>query len=337
MLFLLCLPSACTQPAGVIFPPLAQPIQWPEPPEPPRIQYVGQLLTNKDLKPPRPMLESLAETIMGKRDAFGMLTPFALCTDDADRLFVADSNAQLVHVFDLKTRRYARWKATSAQPQFSQPVGIAWDPSGRLLVSDSIAGAIFTFDTNGNYTGQLGVGILSRPCGILVHPLTSRIYVADAGTHQIVVLNSTGQQLARIGQRGSEPGQFNFPTSLAMDHQGRLYVCDSLNFRIQQILPDMKTARQIGSKGDMPGYFASPKSLAIDSDDHLYVVDNQFESVQIFDSTGLLLLAFGEEGHGPGQFWLPNGIFIDGNNRVWIADCYNQRVQVFDYTAEKRP
>ena len=39
-----------------------------------------------------------------------MLTPYAVCTDGQDRLFVADTNAQTVHVFDLRTRRYEQWK-----------------------------------------------------------------------------------------------------------------------------------------------------------------------------------------------------------------------------------
>jgi DNA-binding beta-propeller fold protein YncE len=329
------LAAGCAQPAGEIFPPLAKPLVWPAAPEQPRIRYVGQLSTNEDLKPAKPFGEALAEAIMGRKPVLSMLTPFACCTDGGDRLFVADSNAQLVHVFNLKTREYARWKPEGKQPVFSQPVGIAWSPDERLLVADSMGGALFTFDSSGRYTGQLGMGKLQRPCGVAVHPVTGRIYIADATAHQIVVLSSTGAELARLGRRGTALGEFNYPTSVAMDSQGRLYVCDSLNFRVQQIGTDMKTVRQIGRKGDMPGYFAQPKGVALDSADHLYVLDAQFESVQIFDPEGRLLLDFGEEGGGPGQFWLPTSMFIDHKDRIWIADSYNQRIQVFDFLPEK--
>ena len=327
----------CAQPAGVVFPPPATPILWPANPDPARIRYVGQLATSDDLKPARSTLDVVGSAIFGKPDVHALLTPFALCTDGGDRVFVADSNARLVHVFNLKTRRYAAWTPGEKEPAFAQPVGMAWDPAGRLLVCDSVAGAIFVFDTDGRYQKQLGIGLLKRPCGIAIHPTTGQLYVADSGAHQVVILSPTGQEITRVGRRGTGPGEFNFPINLAIDHQGRLYVADALNFRVQQFGPDLKLIRVIGSKGDVPGCFSQPKCLDVDSEDHLYVVDNQFEAVQIFDPEGRLLLNFGKEGHGPGQFWLPSGLFIDAHNRIWIADSYNRRVQVFDYLPEKQP
>ncbi len=282
-------------------------------------------------------MEGLGQAIFGKPDKHGMITPFAVCTDGVNRLFVADSGARLVHVFDLATRRYAQWAPAEKQPQMALPIGIAWDPAGRLLVSDSVAGAIFVFDAQGKYTGLLGKNLLKRPCGIAIHPLTKQVFIADSAAHQIVVLSPAGEEVTRIGRRGMRPGEFNFPVDVAVDHLGRVYVADALNFRVQQISPDLKTSQIIGGRGDMPGYFAQPKCLDVDGEDHLYVVDNRFEAAQIFDSDGHLLLNFGSEGRGPGQFWLPTGIFIDPKNRIWVADSYNHRVQVFDYLAGTAP
>ncbi len=337
LLAMLALMGGCGTPAGMIFPPVMNAPRWPPPPDLPRIQYIGKLVTSADLKPARSGLQALGESIFGKNDLQSMLTPFAICTDGSDRVFVADSNAQVVHVFNLSTRKYAQWHPSTANKLFSQAVGIAWDPAGRLLVSDSVAAVIHAFDTDGKYLGELGAGQLKRPCGITVHPLTGRIYVADSAAHQIVVLSRGGDVLVRIGRRGAGPGEFNFPVSVAIDSQGRLYVADALNFRVQQIGPDMKMVRSIGRKGDLPGSFSQPKCVAVDGEDHLYVMDNQFEAVQIFNGEGQLLLDFGEEGRGPGQFWLPAGIFIDAKNRIWIADSYNRRVQVFDYLSEVTP
>lgn len=328
--------GGCGRAAGVIFPPLEKPVVWPAPPETSRIRYVGQLATSADLKPGRSSLQVIGETIFGKDDIRSMLTPFAVCTDGADRVFVADSNAQLVHVFNLKTRVYEQWKPGDKNPPFAQPVGIAWDPSGKLIVADSVAGVLYTFDSDGKFLSTLGGGLLKRPCGIAVHAPTGRIYVADAIAHQVVVLSSSGAELLRLGRRGTALGEFNFPINIALDKQGRLYVADALNFRVQQFSPDMKPVRQIGRKGDLPGYFAQPKCLATDSDNHLYVVDNQFEAVQIFDPEGHLLMDFGEEGRGPGEFWLPTGLCIDAANRLWIADSYNRRLQVFDYLPQSK-
>ncbi len=338
MITVACLAGGCAKPAGVVFPPLEQPVAWPGPPDPPRIAYVGQIQTNEDLKPARKFFEGLGQALFGKKPIQGLLSPYAVCTDEKDRLFVADNNGQIVHVFNLGDRVYQQWAPPPEAPRYTQPVGLAYDiRGGRLLVADSMSAAIFAFNDQGTYIGQLGVGELQRPCGIAIDRRNGRIFVADVMAHQIVVLSPDGQMIQRLGQRGADLGEFNFPTNVAVDSQGRLYVSDSLNFRIQQFSPELKPIRQIGRLGNTPGCFSQPKGIAVDRDDHVYVVDARFENVQIFDSEGRLLLDFGEEGQGPGQFWLPAGIYIDANNRIWVADSYNRRVEAFDYLPEKQP
>jgi sugar lactone lactonase YvrE len=326
----------CAKKPGVIFEPLANPIVWPAPPDVARIRYVGQLATSLDLKPGKGAFEGLGEALFGKKDSYSMLSPFGLCTDGRNRLFVADTGAQCVHVFDLQTRKYQR--LTPPKPlTFSQPVAVAHH-DGRVLVSDSTGRCLHAFSTDGTYQAQLApTGVFERPAGVAIQPATGNLYVADVMAHHIVILSPDGLLLSRMGTRGNGPGEFNYPTNLCFDSAGRLYVSDSLNFRVQQFAPDGSFIRQIGRQGDVPGAFSQPKGLAVDADDHLYVVDARFENVQIFNADGDLLLYFGEEGSARGQFWLPSGIHIDPNNRVWIADTYNRRVAVFDYLSVALP
>lgn len=323
----------CGRPAGVVFePPLNAP-SWPAPPETPRVRYVGQLQTDQDLKPAQRPGRRVGEFLFGKDDAHSMLSPLAVSVG-ASKVFIADSNGQMLHVFDLDSRKYQQWRPAKEQTQFSMPVAVAADLSGRAMVSDSVAGLVFVFDSTGKCTSTLGAGKLKRPCGIAIEPATGRILIVDSAAHQVVVFSSSGEEVARIGQRGSDPGNFNFPTNITLDRAGRMYVSDTLNFRIQVFSPDFQPLRQIGTKGDKPGYFSQPKGLALDSDEHLYVVDANFEAVQVFDPQGELLMSFGREGHGPGEFWLPAGICIDPTGRIWVADTYNRRVQVFQYLTE---
>jgi DNA-binding beta-propeller fold protein YncE len=326
------LAGGCGGPAGPIFEPLAQPLVWPAPPDPPRIQYLGQIETEEDLRAGRSLGQAVGDVIFGRRDVRSMLTPFAITGDGSgERIFVCDSNAQLVHVFDLKTRRYAQWRAGKEHVSLSQPVGVAIDGRGRLLVSDPVVGGVYLFDDRGRGLGWMAQEHLTRPCGIAVDPGRDRVYIADSGAHEVTVLSSDGALVARIGERGSGPGHFNYPTNVAVDREGRLYVSDSLNFRVQVFDADMKVAGQIGQRGNRPGHFSQPKGVAVDRHGHVYIVDAHFEAVQIFDRAGRLLLSVGEEGRGPGQFWLPVGIHIGENDRIWVADSYNRRLQVFEY------
>jgi DNA-binding beta-propeller fold protein YncE len=307
--------------------------EWPPPPDQPRIRYLGQLAADADLKPARPFGQRLGAALFGRKDVRTMLSPIGVCSDGGGRVFVADSNAQLVHVFDLSTRKYQRWQPPRERGAFSQPVGVGFDPAGRLLVADSVEHAVFAFDREGAFLGVLADS-LERPCAVCVEPGTGRVFVADAGAHQVVILSPEGDELRRVGSRGSGPGEFNFPTAVALDSEGCLFVSDSLNFRVQVFGPDLAFVRQIGRKGDMPGSFAQPKGIAIGPEGHLYVVDAHFEAIQVFDPEGTLLMTFGREGRGPGEFWLPVGIHADAQGRVWVADSYNRRVQAFQYLTE---
>lgn len=329
--------GGCGHDAGVIFPSMQNAPLWPAAPGEPRIRYVGQLTGSKDLKPAASGFQVLGSVVFGTTEtSYSFQTPMAVCTDGADRVFVADSADHVIHVLDLKTRIYQRWTPTGRK--LLTPVGLAYDGSGRrLLVSDSSASAILIFSLEGKFIGELASGQLKRPCGLTVDPRNGRVFVADVAAHQVIVLSPSGEVIERLGARGDALGQFNYPTNVAIDSQGRLYVSDSLNFRIQQFSADLEPVRQMGRQGDMPGYFAQPKGLAIDPEGHVYVVDAQFEAVEIFNDLGNLLLDFGEEGRGPGEFWLPSGIFIDGQGRIWVADSYNHRVQVFDYLPEHKP
>lgn len=327
--------GACGRPAGVIFDPAEGSRMWPPPPDQPRVRYVGQLISERDLKPARSFMQRLGTALMGEEPSRSMLSPMGVCTDGADRVFVADSNAQVLHVFDLATRRYQAWRPPEALARFSQPVATTFDAhAGRVLVADPVAGVVFAFNAEGEFLGTLGDGVLQRPCGLAVDA-AGHLYVADTGAHQVVVLASDGEELGRLGGRGTAPGWFNFPTFVALDRDGRLYVSDSLNFRVQVFSRTLEPLVQFGSKGDMPGYFAQPKGLALDGDGHLYVVDANFEAVQVFTREGVLLMTFGHEGSGPGEFWLPAGIHIDSRDRIWIADSYNRRIQVFQYIREE--
>ncbi len=328
--------AGCGKPAGELFPPLDEALVWPGPPQTARIRYVGQLSTEVDLQQAISSWESVQRTLFGQKEIGVLLGPIAIAVDEEKRMFVADPAVSVIHLMDLKTRAYKQFSDCGETESLRTPVALAL-VRGNVYVADSERGRICVFDREGEYRFSFGQGRLERPTGLAYDAQRDKLYVADAVQHKIFVFRWGGEDVSEIGRRGSGPGEFNFPTQLALDPSGRLFVSDTLNYRVQAFGPEGAFEMTFGLQGDRPGNFAHPFGIALDTHGHIYVVDKQFENVQIFDEEGRVLMAFGSEGTKPGQFWLPGGIWIDHNNRIYIADSYNKRVQIFDLLEDGKP
>ncbi len=304
---------------------------WPLPPERPRIQYLYSISGPEDIGVTHTFAERMGIFFAGPKPPQQMVRPYGMYSSPGGVLYVTDPGSQAVHVFDVKNRRHSQIKKYGKMNLVS-PIGVTMDGSGFLYVSDSVLRKIFVFGPKGEPIREIGgEDWFSRPTGIAIHLSFGRLYIADAIGHSIHAFDLKGNFLFRFGERGDGKGEFNFPTSLAIDQNGNLYVNDSLNFRIQIFEADGKFLRGFGKQGDGIGEFSSPKGVALDTEGNVYVADAIFDAVQIFSKKGELLLNFGEAGQGPGEFWIPASIFIDQANRIFVSDSYNQRIQVFKF------
>jgi len=328
-------PEGCGPRLKPIFEEVDPPLVWPPEPKPTRIRYLGQLASESDLKAPRSLWSAIEQLLVGAEPPGELYGPRSVvCTPDARRVWIADAGGRRLHLFDLEQRRYQQVERLGGVNLLS-PVAICQGPKGSVYVCDSEAVAIYRIDDDdGTHLETLRLpDEILRPVAVRYDPGSDELYVVDIRSHDVKVLGSSGQLKRILGERGTGPGQFNYPTAIGGDGDV-LWIVDSGNHRVQSVTRSGEPVTSFGQAGDAPGDLALPKGLAVDSDGHLYVVDARFENVQIFDRSGGLLLVFGEEGPGPGEFWLPAGIFIDAEDRVWVCDAYNRRVQVFQYVKE---
>lgn len=331
MLIILLIVSGCGVPVPTPVQDSTSSLVWPSPPEKARIQYLYTISKAEDIGISPSFFEKAAGILAGKRSSQQMVRPYGVYFSREEVLYVTDPGSQAVHLFDTKNRRYNQIKK-HGKTNLVSPIGVALDESGLFYISDSALRKVFVFGPKGEPIREIGgEDWFSRPTGIAIHPSLKRLYVADTMNHIIQAFDLKGNILFRFGERGNRKGEFNFPTSLAIDRNGNLYVNDSLNYRIQVFNPEGKFLHMFGKHGDGMGEFSNPKGVALDTEGHIYVADAIFDSVQIFNEEGKLLLYFGEAGQGPGEFWIPTSIFIDQANRVFVADSYNQRVQVFKF------
>jgi DNA-binding beta-propeller fold protein YncE len=311
--------------------PPAVALVWPPPPAEAHIVYVRDIAMPKDIGAKAPFFKRLANRITGMTtDVRGLIRPFGLSLDESGNLLVTDTGADAVCWLDLAHKKWVRWTAAGGR-EFLSPVGAVH--RGRLFyVADSGLGEVLAFDEKGR--GELVItNELARPAGIAV--LDDHLLIVDSERHQVVCCGLRGEFISKFGRRGVGPGEFNFPTHIAVDDRRQIYVTDSLNDRVQVFTADGRFVRAFGSAGDGPGHFTRPKGVAVDRAGHVYVVDAAFGNVQIFNDAGRLLLDFGRNGSAPGEFALPNAIAINAENEIYVADAYNHRLQVFRYTGKE--
>ena len=249
------------------------------------------------------------------------------------------TGANGIHIFDLEGHKYKFIERRDKDKDaMRSPQCIAVDAHDNFYVTDSEAGKIFVFDSNGKFKRTIGSlkggeGMFKRPTGIAVDSAADRIYVTDTLRDKIFMMDMNGSVLQMIGKKGNGDGEFNVPTEVLV-RERNLFVVDAMNFRIQAFDTTGTFRYAIGDAGDRSGAMFRPKGVGIDSEQHLYIVDALWDAVQVFDREGQLLYYFGQSGDALGEFNLPSGLFIDHKDGIYVVDSLNRRVQVFHYFAQ---
>ncbi|MBL8351354.1 MAG: 6-bladed beta-propeller [Burkholderiaceae bacterium] len=312
-------------------------LTWPAAPEVPRFLYTGTLTGEPNFRShesPRGPMAELGRWIAGLDEAAAaplvLQRPSAVIGDEAGRLYVSDTSRQAVFVFDETAGELLLWERADGLRRFAAPSGLAVAP-GRLYVADAELGAVFTLDASGEPAGTIGRGQLKRPTGLARDARNGRLFVADTYAHDIKVFDEAGALLQVIGRRGEAPGEFNFPSHLALE-QNELYVTDTLNSRIQVLDADSgRPLRTLGRRGLYLGDLVRPKGVAVDGEGNVYIIESYHDSLLVYSRRGEFLMPIGGTGKATGRFYLPAGVWIDARNRVHIADMFNGRVVLFQF------
>lgn len=315
------------------------PLVYPSPPDEPRFVYERTFHGSADVENPQSDSQ-LKEFLTGERTSGGerIEKPYGISVHKG-RMFISDSVARVVKVFDVSTGRYFRIGETEPG-RLMKPLGIDVDAAGNLYVADISQKTIMVYDRDGNFLRSLaGPSFFSRLVSVTVDKKGERAYAVDIGgstskpeEHRIRVFDAhTGKHLFDFGKRGSGPGEFNLPRDVAIGKDDHLYVVDGGNFRIQIFDKDGKYIKSFGKIGKKPGNLGRPKEIDTDASGNVYVIDSAFANMQIFNPDGELLMFIGSRSDedGPGRFLLPEGIAVDEDGRIYIVDQWYRKVDVF--------
>ncbi len=324
--------------------PAFKPPIYPAPPDEARFIFEQTLRYSTNVQVPD-KLSKLRLFATGERPEIkGLVKPFGVVAHKG-RVYVSDTVQRRIILFDIAGKRYLEF-GLEAPGELQKPIGLDISSRDELFVADISARRIVVFDLDGNFKRFIGdPSLLKRPGGVSISPDGQKLYVIDTGgvdndAHHLYIFDAqSGELLATIGQRGTEPGNFNLPLQVATAADGTVYVVDKGNFRVQAFDEQGRYLRSFGTVGRLPGQFFSPKGIATDAAGNVYVVDTAFGNVQIFNAQGQLLMVIGQRGQSsaPGNYMLPAGVDVDEQGKVYITDQFFRKVDIFRPVGLKEP
>jgi len=188
----------------------------------------------------------------------GLERPSSLAFDvRSGRLYVGDSKAHVVHVFDAHGTAVAVLGRLGAGPgEFNTPTHLAVAPNGDLAVTDALNYRVQVFSADGQFKYQIGEigdgsGNFAAPKGVGIDQ-EGQVFVADAMFDAVQIFDPSGRLLLGFGGQGQQAGQFWMPNGLYIEGD-RLFVADAYNRRIQVFLLEPRAAGQSAlSQGAQP-------------------------------------------------------------------------------------
>lgn len=219
------------------------------------------------------------------RDA--MRTPQCVAVDAQDNIYVTDSDAGVVFVFE-PSGKFVRaiGSLKGGEGYFKRPTGIAVDSSAqRIYVTDTLRDEVFILDMQGKIVdtfGRTGNGE-----GEFYYPTELKIegedlMVVDAMNFRVQVFDKSGKFHFAIGKVGDSAGAMFRPKAVGVDSEGDLYVVDAQWGVVQVFNREGQLLYYFGDRGTHAGQFQLPAGLDIDREDRVFVVDSFNRRIQQF-------------------------------------------------------
>jgi DNA-binding beta-propeller fold protein YncE len=221
-----------------------------------------------------------------------MKTPQCVAVDAQDNIYVSDSTAGKIFVFEPGGKfKRAIGSLKGGEGYFKRPTGIAVDSAAqRIYITDTLRDKVFVLDMDGailQSIGKRGNGPVEFNLPTEVVARDQDLFVVDAMNFRVQFLNRSGGFETEVGRVGDSSGAMFRPKGIAVDSEGHLYVVDGLSGVVQIFDRDGRLLYYFGAHGTGLGEFQLPAGLFIDRDDRIFVVDSYNRRVQVFHYFGL--------------------------------------------------
>jgi len=234
---------------------------------------------------------------------------------------------------------------TGATARLFSVSGLAFDASGRLIVSEAFGQTVRRMSPAGELTTWVGVYGGSRSAdgtGVAARLSSPRGATVDAANNAYVVDTANGS-VRKISPSGAVTtvAQLKHPRAAAVDAAGNLFVCDLAS--ITRIAGDGTVSTLAGSSGvhgHMDGTgaaarFDAPEGIALATNGDLIVADVGSHTLRRVTPAGVVTTIAGTpdttgSDDGPGgsaTFYQPSAVAVDGSGRIYVGDRGNSTIR----------
>jgi uncharacterized protein YjiK/outer membrane biosynthesis protein TonB len=219
------------------------------------------------------------------------------------------------------------WESGSDNTHFNFVIGIAFDSSGRMFVSDRDNNRVQVYTFSGNdpvYSATIGEtggaeGQFNNPTRIAVDS-SDRLYVADADNGRVQRCTDSG---------GWTCSNFDtdlfWPEGIAIDGSDNVFIADGGNSRIRK-------CTSAGSCGDfVTGLDSWVSDLAVDSSGNVYASFPDTHEVRKYNSAGESQGLFVGKFETPYQLdtsriYSPHGLAVASDGSIYVSEQYGYRL-----------
>lgn len=269
--------------------------------------------------------------------------PAGLAVDSAGNLFIAeagdvrrvDALTQIITTYAGGGKTYPPTAVLATQAELSDPTGLAFDPTGNLIIADSELPAVLRVDkstqdiaiiagdlalgpgfsgdggpaTSAQFANELG---RSENMDVAVDA-SGNIFVTDSVNYRVRRIDASTQIITTIagnggvGDGGPATQALLFTSGLAHDSSGNVFIGDGLGRRVRRVdagtgLISTVAGKDVGASGAYGGpatakQLNSPGGVAVDGSEDLFISNHDSDTIdEVNGSTGVITLFAGTPG-----------------------------------------
>jgi len=255
-------------------------------------------------------------------------SPTAIAIDGSGNFFVADTGNGRIQKFSPTGAFVTTIGTEENHRELSRPSGVAIDRAGHIYVADAGNHRVQKLAPNGTFGAEwkgAEPGFYG-PRRIAIGSDDS-IYVVDQGHTRVIRFSPDGAVLSTWGTKGTGDGQFDDPTSVAVDSTtNKVYVADPINGRIQIFDSNGKfLAKWSVPKWGQPQGF---EDLGVDTKTgRLYASSANMDSILVFDLNGKKVGSLTPK--PPDRLERSSALAL-ANGKIYVLNMEGNRVSIID-------